>query len=148
MNDIDYMKQALELAKAAAGAGEVPVGAIVVKDGEIIGQGYNNRESKNLSTAHAEVIAIEEACRKMGAWRLNGCTVYVTLEPCIMCAGLMHQARIDRCVFGAYDEKAGALGTLYKVNEDARLNHNFEVIGGVMQDECAEILSNFFKNKR
>ena len=148
MTDTDYMKIALELAHQAAEAGEVPVGALVVKDDEIISQAFNMREAKTSPSAHAEFLAIDKASRKLGKWRLNDCTVYVTLEPCVMCAGLMHQARIKKCVFGAKDPKAGAVASLYKIHEDERLNHNFEVVGGVLEDECAQILSDFFKERR
>ena len=148
MTDTDYMKIALELAHLAADAGEVPVGALVVKDDEIISQAFNMREAKTSPSAHAEFLAIDEASRKLGKWRLSDCTIYVTLEPCIMCAGLMHQARIKKCVFGAKDPKAGAVASLYKIHEDKRLNHNFEVVGGVLENECAKILSDFFKERR
>lgn len=148
MTDTDYMKIALELARKAAEAGEVPVGALVVKDDEIISQAFNMREAKTSPSAHAEFLAIDEASRKLGRWRLSDCTIYVTLEPCVMCAGLMHQARIKKCVFGAKDPKAGAVASLYKIHEDERLNHNFEVVGGVLEDECAQILSDFFKERR
>lgn len=148
MADTDYMKIALELAHQAAEAGEVPVGALVVKDDEIISQAFNMRETKTSPSAHAEFLAIDEASRKLGRWRLSDCTIYVTLEPCVMCAGLMHQARIKKCVFGAKDPKAGAVASLYKIHEDERLNHNFEVVGGVLEDECAQILSDFFKERR
>ena len=142
------MKIALDLAHQAAEAGEVPVGALVVKDDEIISQAFNMREAKTSPSAHAEFLAIDEASRKLGRWRLSDCTIYVTLEPCVMCAGLMHQARIKKCVFGAKDPKAGAVASLYKIHEDERLNHNFEVVGGVLEDECAQILSDFFKERR
>lgn len=148
MTDTDYMQIALDLARQAAEAGEVPVGALVVKNDEIISQAYNMREAKTSPSAHAEFLAIEEAAKKLKSWRLEGCTVYVTLEPCVMCAGLMHQSRIKKCVFGAKDPKAGALASLYKINEDTRLNHNFEVQGGVLETECAQILSDFFKSRR
>lgn len=148
MTDADYIKIAIDLAKQAAEAGEVPVGALVVKDDEIVAKAYNQRESLASPSAHAEFLAINEAAKKLGRWRLSDCTVYVTLEPCVMCAGLMHQARVKRCVFGAFDEKAGALGTLYNVHSDERLNHNFDVTGGVMADECAKILSDFFEARR
>ena len=148
MTDTDYMKIALDLAHQAADAGEVPVGALVVKDDEIISQAFNMREAKTSPSAHAEFLAIDEASRKLGRWRLSDCTIYVTLEPCVMCAGLMHQARIKKCVFGAKDPKAGAVASLYKIHEDERLNHNFEVVGGVLEDECAQILSDFFKERR
>ncbi|MDO5427283.1 MAG: tRNA adenosine(34) deaminase TadA [Coriobacteriia bacterium] len=148
MTDTDYMKIALDLARQAADAGEVPVGALVVKDSKIISQAFNMREAKTSPSAHAEFLAIEQAASVLKTWRLEGCSVYVTLEPCVMCAGLMHQARIERCVFGAFDKKAGALGTLYEIHKDERLNHNFEVCGGVMKEECAKILSDFFRARR
>lgn len=153
MSDIDYMKIAVNLAKKAAAKDEVPVGALVVdfsdcKNPEIISKGYNLRESKKSPSAHAEFIAIEKASKKLQTWRLTNCVVYVTLEPCIMCAGLMQQARIKKCIFGAKDPKAGALQSLYKINEDKRLNHNFEVIGGILEAECSKLLSDFFKLKR
>lgn len=148
MTDTDYMNIALKLARKAAEAGEVPVGALVVKDDEIISQAFNMREANTSPSAHAEFLAIDEASRKLGKWRLSDCTVYVTLEPCVMCAGLMHQARIKKCVFGAKDPKAGAVASLYKIHEDERLNHNFEVVGGILEDECAKILSDFFKERR
>lgn len=154
------MRLALEQARRAEEQGEVPIGAIVVYNpvdpatrrflGEptVISQAYNMRESMQDPTGHAELLAMRQAARELGAWRLTGCTVYVTLEPCIMCAGLMHQARIDRCVYGASDDKAGALGTLYRVNEDERLNHTFPVASGIMGEECARMLSDFFARKR
>ena len=150
MNDDEkFMKIAIEQAKLAYKLDEVPIGAVVVdKNGEIISMGHNLRESKKSPSAHAEVLAIEEACKKLETWRLLGCTIYVTLEPCIMCAGLMHQSRISRCVFGAFDKKAGALSTLYQIGNDERLNHNFDVEGGVLEEECAKLLSDFFKARR
>lgn len=153
MDDTQIMKIALKEAYKAYKIEEVPVGAVVVNHDnngrvQIIAKAYNKRESKKSPSAHAEFLAIEKAAKKLDRWRLNDCTVYVTLEPCIMCAGLMHQARIKKCVFGAYDQKAGALKTLYKINEDIRLNHNFEVEGGILKDECANILSDFFKKRR
>ena len=148
MNDEDYMRMALAQAHKAAELGEVPIGAVVVRDGAVVAEACNSREMAHDPAGHAEFTAIEEAAQKAGAWRLTGCTVYVTLEPCIMCAGLMHQARIDRCVFGAYDPKAGALGTLYRINADERLNHTFEVQGGVLEEECGELLRAFFRARR
>ena len=126
----------------------MPIGAVVVRDGQIIAAARNTRERDRNPAGHAEFTAICEAARKLDAWRLTGCTVYVTLEPCIMCAGLMHQARIDRCVFGAYDPKAGALGTLYAIHEDDRLNHVFEAQGGILEQECAQLLKEFFASRR
>lgn len=114
----------------------------------VIARACNLRESTRDPAGHAEFLAIKQASRELDAWRLTGCTVYVTLEPCIMCAGLMHQARIDRCVYGAFDKKAGALGTLYSINADERLNHTFEVVPGVLEEECAALLRGFFKSKR
>ena len=148
MNDEGYMRLALEQARKAAELGEVPIGAVVVRDGEVIAAACNLRETEHDPAGHAEFAAIEQASQRLGAWRLTGCTVYVTLEPCIKCAGLMHQARIDRCVFGAYDPKAGALGTLYQVNADTRLNHVFEAAGGVLEGECAQLLRDFFRARR
>jgi tRNA(adenine34) deaminase len=146
--DISFMQLALEQAHLAAELGEVPVGAVVVLDGEAIARAHNRREIDASPSAHAEFLALSEASKVLGRWRLSDCTVYVTLEPCVMCAGLMHQARIARCVFGASDPKAGALGTLYQVHEDSRLNHTFSVESGVCAQECASILSNFFAELR
>ena len=143
-----YMEAALVQARRAAEAGEVPIGAVVVCQGEIIAEACNHREADHDPSVHAEFSAIVQASRELERWRLSDCTVYVTLEPCIMCAGLMHQARISRCVYGAPDPKAGALGTLYAVNEDDRLNHTFEVASGVLGDECAQILKDFFARRR
>ena len=143
-----YMEAALVQARRAAEAGEVPIGAVVVCQGEIIAEACNHREADHDPSAHAEFSAIVQASRELERWRLSDCMVYVTLEPCIMCAGLMHQARISRCVYGAPDPKAGALGTLYAVNEDDRLNHTFEVASGVLGDECAQILKDFFARRR
>lgn len=146
--DIEYMQLALEQARLAAAADEVPIGAVVVRDGQVIATARNTREEARDPAGHAEFNAMLEAAAKLDAWRLAGCTVYVTLEPCIMCAGLMHQARIDRCVYGAPDPKAGALGSLYCIHEDERLNHVFEVQNGVLEDECATLLKEFFTTKR
>lgn len=146
--DAAFMRAALEQAQCAAEAGEVPIGAVVVCQGEVIAEACNHREADRDPSAHAEFSAIVQASRELERWRLSDCTVYVTLEPCIMCAGLMHQARIGRCVYGAPDPKAGALGTLYAVNEDSRLNHTFEVTSGVLGDECAQILKDFFARRR
>lgn len=142
------MERALEQARAAGELGEVPVGALVVRDGEVIAAAHNRRETDCDPAAHAEFIAIMRSARELGRWRLSDCTVYVTLEPCMMCAGLMHQARIARCVYGASDPKAGALGSLYAVHEDERLNHNFIVERGVCAEESAQLLSSFFSRLR
>ena len=146
--DIEFMRLAIAEARKAGSLDEVPIGAVVVRDGEVIAAAYNRREIDADPAGHAEFIAMKQASNKLGVWRLSGCTVYVTLEPCIMCAGLMHQARIDRCVFGAFDPKAGALGSLYQVNADERLNHAFEVTPGVCEEECASLLQTFFREKR
>jgi tRNA(adenine34) deaminase len=142
------MKIALELAKKAFDGGEVPVGAIVVKNGEVIGQGYNQAETRNDPTAHAEILAIKEAAEKLGNWRLTGCTLYATKEPCPMCAGAMQQARLSKLVFGTNDLKAGYAGTLFNVLQDKRLNHQVEVEGGVLADECRSLLQQFFQKLR
>lgn len=149
-NELDsyFMNLALAQAKKAEELDEVPIGAVVVYENQVIAQGYNRREVDNDPAGHAEFIAMKQASEKLGVWRLSGCTVYVTLEPCLMCAGLMYQARIDRCVYGAADPKAGALGSLYSVNEDDRLNHTFDVTSGVCSQECAAVLRAFFQNKR
>lgn len=147
-DDEKFMALALEEAARAAELGEVPIGAVVVHDGEVIARAGNRRETDADPAAHAEFSALMQVSRVLGRWRLKGCTVYVTLEPCLMCAGLMVNSRIDRCVFGAPDPKGGAVGTLYDVSHDARLNHEFEVEGGVLEDECAEVLRAFFKRRR
>ncbi|MDR3052915.1 MAG: nucleoside deaminase [Coriobacteriales bacterium] len=146
--DQHFMRLALEQAHIAVSLGEVPVGAVVVYDGQPLAAAYNRREIDADPSAHAEFRALLQAARALDRWRLCGCTVYVTLEPCIMCAGLMHQARIDRCVYGAADPKAGALGTLYSVHEDTRLNHGFAVSAGVCERECSDLLRSFFVGLR
>lgn len=142
------MDIALEEAALAAEAGEVPVGACVVVDGRIVARTHNLRETACDPAAHAEFLAIERAARELGRWRLSDACVYVTLEPCAMCAGLMVNARVGRCVFGASDPKAGALGTLYDLSADARLNHRFEVVRGVRSQESAALLKEFFRVRR
>lgn len=146
--DSEFMRLAIAEAHKAEQLDEVPIGAVVVRDGQVIAAACNRRETDADPAGHAEFLAMKQASDKLGVWRLSGCTVYVTLEPCIMCAGLMHQARIDRCVFGAFDPKAGALGSLYQVNADERLNHVFEVSPGVCEGECASLLKTFFREKR
>ena len=146
-DDIFYMNKAIELAKKAALIGEVPIGAVIVKDGKIVGEGYNLRESAKLSTAHAEIAAIEAACKNLGGWRLFGCTLYVTLEPCAMCAGAIVNSRIDRVVYGAPDLRFGACGSLFNINSYP-LNHAFQIHSGVCEEECKALLSDFFKNLR
>lgn len=147
-DDERFMREALVEACAAAAVGEVPIGAVVVHEGRVIARAHNRRELNEDPSAHAEFAAMMEASRALGRWRLTGCTVYVTLEPCLMCAGLMLNARIDRCVYGAADPKGGAVGTLYDVSRDARLNHAFEVSSGVLSGECAAVLSAFFRGLR
>lgn len=142
------MALALDEARLAAAEGEVPIGAVVVCDGEVVARAHNRREQDHDPSAHAEFAAMLEAARVLERWRLTGCTVYVTLEPCLMCAGLMVNARVDRCVYGAADPKGGALGTLYDVSHDPRLNHEFVVTPGVCADECAEVLRAFFRARR
>lgn len=148
MTDEDYMRLALAEADAAAAEGEVPIGAVVVCVGEVIARAHNRRETDHDPSAHAEFAAMIAASQALERWRLTGCTVYVTLEPCLMCAGLMVNARIDRCVYGASDPKGGALGTLFDVSHDERLNHEFAVTSGVLAEECAEQLRIFFKRRR
>ena len=146
--DERFMREALSEAEAARELGEVPIGAVVVFEGRVIARAHNRRELDADPSAHAEFSALREAARSLGRWRLSGCTVYVTLEPCLMCAGLMVNARVSRCVYGAADAKAGALGSLYRLHADARLNHSFAVTGGVLADECAGLLKGFFAELR
>ena len=146
--DEKFMREALAEARAAAAVGEVPIGAVVVRDGEIVARAHNRRELDQDPSAHAEFAALCAAARSLGRWRLSDCTVYVTLEPCCMCAGLMVNARVGRCVYGAADAKAGALGSLYDLNADSRLNHRFNVTAGVLADECRELLSSYFGGLR
>ena len=146
--DLLYMRMALDEAALAAEEGEVPIGAVVVCDGRVVARAHNRRELDLDPSAHAEFSAMVAASRELERWRLTGCTVYVTLEPCLMCAGLMVNARIDRCVYGAPDPKGGALGTLYDVSHDERLNHEFEVTSGVLADEAAAQLRDFFRERR
>ncbi len=138
------MTQALELAQQAGQLKEVPVGAVVVVGGEVIGRGYNRREVDCDPLSHAELKAISEASQKLKSWRLSEATLYVTLEPCTMCAGALIQARLGRLVFGAMDPKAGAVGSLYNLLKDERLNHQVEVTSGVMEQECGKVLKDFF----
>ncbi|HSI21799.1 MAG TPA: tRNA adenosine(34) deaminase TadA [Methylophilaceae bacterium] len=148
MTDSEYMQMALELAAQAAEAGEVPVGALVVKDGEIIGRGYNAPISCHDPSAHAEIRAMRDAAQRIGNYRLVGCTLYVTLEPCAMCAGAIQHARIARLVFGANDPKTGACGSVVNLMAETRLNHHTDVDGGVMAAECGAALSAFFAARR
>lgn len=143
------MREAFALAIKAQEANDVPVGAVVIdQDGNVLGRGFNTREVTNNPLGHAEVNALNDAANNLGSWRLDDCTLVVTLEPCTMCAGAIVQSRIGRVVFGAFDEKAGAVGSLWDVVRDSRLPHRPEVISGVLADEAAQILTDFFKSKR
>ena len=142
-----YMEEAIRLALLAAERDEVPVGAIAVRKGEIIATAFNTREESKCATHHAELLCIEEACRTLGGWRLPGVTLYVTMEPCVMCAGAIINSRIERVVYGAKDHRFGAFGSALDVNS-AGLNHRPEVVGGVLGERCADILSSYFKGKR
>ena len=148
MTDQEYMEMALALAAEAAAAGEVPVGALVVKDGEIVGRGFNAPISTHDPSAHAEIRAMRDAANTLGNYRLVGCTLYVTLEPCAMCAGAIQHARIARVVYGANDPKTGACGSVVNLMEEQRLNHHATVEGGVMAQECGSVLSAFFAARR
>lgn len=147
MSDEFFMQKALELAKLAAQEGEVPVGAVVVKDGQVVGTGRNRRELSKNALAHAEIEAIDEACKTLGGWRLFQCDIYVTLEPCPMCTGAIINSRIKRVVFGADDLKSGSIGSVVNLFE-LPYNHKPEVAKGVMKEECSNILKEFFKNLR
>ena len=150
MKDINnkFMKSALKEAEKSYDKEEIPVGAVIVKDGKIIARGHNLKETKNDTTNHAEIIAIRKASKKLKSWRLTGCTMYVTLEPCTMCAGALIQARLDKVVIGTMDEKTGACGSVLNVLEDYKFNHKVEIEKGVMEKECKEILQKFFKELR
>jgi tRNA(adenine34) deaminase len=148
LTDIDYMQQAIALAEQAAAQGEVPVGAIIVKDGEIIGKGSNTPIDTHDPTAHAEIIAMRDAAQRIGNYRLIDCTLYVTLEPCAMCTGAMQHARIKRVIYGASDAKTGACGSVVNLMAETKLNHHAAVEGGVLADECSSLLSEFFKARR
>ena len=142
------MKEALREAEKALQKNEVPVGAVIVRDGQIISRAHNLKETLKDPTAHAEILAIREACRILANWRLEGCHLYVTLEPCPMCAGAISQARIDRLIYGAMDLKTGACGSLFNLTGDLRLNHKVEVVAGIMEEECKLLLKTFFEDKR
>ena len=146
--DIKYMKAALKQAEKALAIGEVPIGAVIVENGRIIGRGYNRRNTDHTTLAHAEITAIRKANRKVGDWRLEGCTLYVTLEPCQMCAGALVQSRIDRVVIGAPSYKSVCGGTLLNILQNEEFNHQVEMTTGVMQEECTQILQKFFKELR
>ena len=146
--DLGNMRAALEEAEAAAESGEVPVGAVVVAGGEIIARGHNRSETDNDPSAHAEIVALREAARRTGNYRLTDATLYVTLEPCAMCMGALVQARIERLVFGAYDPKAGAAGSAIDLSDSPSFNHRFEINGGVLAEECGSVLKAFFESRR
>lgn len=147
MNHEEYMRRAMALAEQAAGEGDVPVGCVIVKDGEIVGEGRNRREEHGDATAHAELEAIRDACEKLGSWRLHGCTMYVTLEPCPMCAGGIINSRIETVRYGARDDKAGACGSVLNLFEE-RFNHKPRLYGGLLEGECAGQLQEFFEKLR
>ena len=147
-DDFFFMKQAIREARKAMEVDEVPIGAVVVMGGRVIARAHNLRETLQDATAHAELLAIRKACEVLGTWRLIGCTLYVTLEPCPMCAGAIILSRVDRVVFGAKDPKGGACGSLINLPADERFNHRPEVVAGVLADECGDILKKFFRSKR
>lgn len=146
--DLTFMKEALILAKKAEKQGEVPVGAVLVHKNQIIASAFNQKESLKKATAHAEILAIEKASSRLGRWRLNDCTLYVTLEPCPMCAGTLVAARLKRLVYACKDPKAGAVHSLYEITQDSRLNHYVEIQSGILQEESTALLKEFFRKKR
>jgi tRNA(adenine34) deaminase len=147
-NDEQLMRMAIEAATIGLENGDVPIGAVIVHDGRLIAKAYNQREQLQDPTAHAEIIALTQAASAIGSWRLNGCTIYVTLEPCCMCAGALVLGRIERLVYGCDDPKAGAIKSLYNIVQDERLNHRIEVISGVQEEACREQLQGFFAKRR
>jgi len=148
MNKEYYMKEALKEAKKAFDKEEVPIGAVIVKDKKIIARAHNLKEELQDATAHAEVLAIRQAAEKLGGWRLNGCTLYVTIEPCPMCAGALVQSRVDTLVYGATDPKGGAAGTLFNLVDSNLLNHRLEIQHGILEDQCRQIMKSFFRRLR
>lgn len=148
--DFKFMKMALQIARLAEQRGEVPIGAVIVdqKSGKIVSKAHNLKESLKTPIGHAEIIALHRAAKKLGRWRLTDCTLYVTLEPCAMCAGALVQARLGRVVYATQDPKAGACESLFSIGQDQRLNHRFEISSGIMQNESSELLKSFFKKKR
>lgn len=148
MMDEKFMKMAIEAAGQAKKYNEVPIGAVIVYENDVIGRGFNLRETTQLTTSHAELMAIKEANERIGSWRLEDCTLYCTLEPCQMCAGAIVQSRIKRVVFGAYDPKAGCAGTIINLLNDERFNHTVEVEGGILEESCKKLLVDFFKKIR
>ena len=148
MMDIKFMQIAIKEAKKGTKYDEVPIGAVIVKDGKVIAKAHNKKEEKKCANYHAEIVAIEKACKKVGDWRLIGCDIYVTLEPCAMCTGALINARVDNIYFGAYDEKAGCCGSLYNLMEDGKFNHSSNVQGGILEKECGQMLTEYFRAKR
>ena len=146
--DERFMKKALHQAKRAAAIGEIPIGCVIVRDGKVIARGFNQRRSRKTTLAHAEMIAIDRASRKLGDWRLEGCTMYVTLEPCQMCSGALVQSRIDRVVIGTMNPKAGCAGSILNILQMPAFNHQVEITGGVLQEECSAVLQDFFRDLR
>ena len=146
--DERFMKKALHQAKRAAAIGEIPIGCVIVRDGKVIARGFNQRRSRKTTLAHAEMIAIDRASRKLGDWRLEGCTMYVTLEPCQMCSGALVQSRIDRVVIGTMNPKAGCAGSILNILQMPEFNHQVEITGGVLQEECSAVLQVFFRDLR
>lgn len=146
--DVKYMKQAIRLAKKAAAGGDVPIGCVIVYDGRIIARGYNRRNADKTTLAHAEILAIKKASKALGDWRLEDCTIYVTLEPCQMCAGAIVQARIKRCVIGCMNPKAGCAGSILNLLDVKEFNHQVEIKRGVLEEECSTLLKEFFANLR
>ena len=146
--DKKFMWEAIKEAEKSAALDEVPVGAVIVKDNKIIARGHNLREKTHDPTSHAEIVAIRKACKKLKSWRLEGCTIYVTIEPCAMCAGTLLWTRIDRIVFGANDPKGGAIGSSFELFRVKNINHHPEITRGVLDGECASLISNYFKKKR
>ncbi|MEB2294881.1 tRNA adenosine(34) deaminase TadA [Priestia megaterium] len=148
LNDEKYMRLAMDEALKAKDKLEVPIGAVIVQDDEVVASAYNLRETEQRSVAHAELLAIDEACKKLGTWRLEDATLYVTLEPCPMCAGAIVLSRVKRVVFGAYDPKGGCAGTLLNLLEFEKFNHQAEVVGGMLEEECGSLLTTFFRELR
>ncbi len=143
-----YMKEALKEAEKAFSLGEVPIGAVIVREGEVIARGYNLREKLRDATAHAEIVAMRQAGEVLGGWRLLGCTLFVTIEPCPMCAGAMVQARLPKLVYGARDEKGGAAGSIYNLVQEEKFNHRLEMVEGVLAEESRALMQKFFKSRR
>ena len=148
MTNYDYMKLALKEAKKSEALGEIPIGAVIVKNDVVISKAHNKRNTNNLATSHAEILAIEKACKKLGDWRLEDCEIYVTLEPCSMCAGAIANARVKKVYFGAYERKSGAVLSNFRILFKSGLNHNVEVECGILEKECSQILKDFFYKRR